>query len=51
MSMHKRFKEHHHTLRFCLDCKKNTWYVYNPNLGHSECKECGSRLGRRPEMV
>lgn len=31
------------TMRYCVNCKKNTLFELNKVLGHSECVECGSR--------
>lgn len=31
------------TKRFCDLCQKETVFVYNRNVLHSECKECGYR--------
>jgi hypothetical protein len=32
------------SLRFCTVCKKNTIFVFNNVIGHSECQGCGFRF-------
>jgi len=32
------------SLRYCRICKKNTIFVYNRVIGHSECRGCGLRF-------
>lgn len=31
------------TTRYCGICKKKTTWEFNPNIGHSQCQECGYR--------
>lgn len=31
------------TIRYCKVCIKKTTWVFNPNIGHSQCEECGYR--------
>lgn len=34
--------------RFCITCDKVTTFVLKHNIGHSECRVCGSRFGFSP---
>ena len=43
----KRKKRPPKTIRYCVFCENMTTFVYNPNIGHSECKECGFRISKR----
>jgi len=31
------------TTRHCVICGKKTTWIFNPNIGHSQCEECGYR--------
>jgi hypothetical protein len=37
------------TKRWCMICRKYTYFVYNKIFGHSECEMCGCRMGRSCE--
>jgi ribosomal protein L37AE/L43A len=32
------------SMRFCRVCERNTIFIYNNIIGHSECRECGFRF-------
>lgn len=31
------------TIRYCTVCAKKTTWIFNPQIGHSQCEECGYR--------
>lgn len=36
------------TLRYCINCKKNYWFKYDRNVGHSNCSNCGQYRSGHP---
>jgi hypothetical protein len=35
------------TERYCVQCRANRIFKFNPSFGHSECTICGNRFARR----
>lgn len=47
MKLTKLKKEQLESKRFCVACNKDTIWIYNKNICHSECEECGCRYARK----
>ena len=39
------------SIRFCLNCERDTKWEFNQNIGHSECLECGGRKCIHPILA
>ncbi|MHA3964986.1 MAG: hypothetical protein AM325_015775 [Candidatus Thorarchaeota archaeon SMTZ1-45] len=37
--------------RYCLTCRRVTKFLYNRNVGHSECTVCGWRFREKDVFV
>ena len=37
------------TRRYCVVCNRMTDFIYNRTIGHSDCKECGARFGKKED--